>query len=186
LGFVPEVNNGQIRLDQLLPPETLFSYLAQCRRNGASPKSNLRLWNSNRQHWEYSTKARIESMHRPLTVAQASPEAHETNEAHHRTKLIDIGVRLRHHIVVLLIVLTPDAEGQLTVSIYVMPGPGSEVLPSNLRLVLISEAGEELDIATALPSDPWIQLQSFSGEWGEQFQVELQLGNERVREVFSL
>jgi hypothetical protein len=88
--------------------------------------------------------------------------------------------------VVLLIVLTPDAEGQLTVSIYVMPGPGSEVLPSNLRLVLISEAGEELDIATALPSDPWIQLQSFSGEWGEQFQVELQLGNERVREVFSL
>jgi hypothetical protein len=103
-----------------------------------------------------------------------------------RAKLIDVGMQLGEKSVVLSIAVTSRNDVSLNALIQVYPGPDRISLPSNLKLIMLSEAGEILQQVSSRDQDNYIQLRPFTGQSGDFFSIQVVLDNIRVVESFFL
>ncbi|HEY9658286.1 MAG TPA: DUF1822 family protein [Allocoleopsis sp.] len=103
-----------------------------------------------------------------------------------RGKLLDLGVQLGREAVALLVIVIPEAENKLGVSVQLHPTSEAKTLPPNLKLTLLSKLGNVLQEVESRQYDSYIQLRSFRGEPGKCFSIEITLGGTRVKEDFEL
>lgn len=79
--------------------------------------------------------------------------------------------------VLLLLLLTAEADGRFAVRVRVLPDAGETFLPANLSLSLLSAEGEEvLQSVQARSQDNSIQLRRFRCAIGTQFRIQIALG----------
>jgi hypothetical protein len=104
-----------------------------------------------------------------------------------RGKLIDLRADLLSHSVVLLVNLTRDNDDSSSVEITLRVYPtGDDVyLPPSLKLLVLSEDNELFEEVTARSADVFMRCQ-FEGEVGEEFSVQLVLGDVVVTEDFVI
>lgn len=183
LGFSPDPYEGQLDLEHhLLPPEALFDHIAALRDDVPLLVTHLHPKSPAWQQWGAPLSTLPESLHPLVPIRGPSDTPDELN----RAKMIDLEVHLNPCTVTLLIVLVPQPNHQCSVGIRVLPGPGARYLPPHLVLTLLSETGSVTASVTARLHDHWMQLPRFSGDWGEQFQIQLQLNQSRITETFAL
>ncbi|MFW9264642.1 DUF1822 family protein [Nostoc sp. CALU 546] len=103
-----------------------------------------------------------------------------------RGRLIDLGIQLGNQYVVLLVNITPKNDNKLSVLIQLHPQIGQKFLQQNIRLSLVSTMGNILCEVNSRSQDNYIQLNTFKGEPGQLFAVEVSLGDIRLRENFEL
>ncbi|MCL1468153.1 DUF1822 family protein [Argonema galeatum] len=102
-----------------------------------------------------------------------------------RAKLIDLGMRLDGRDVALIVTIKPEEEQKIGVLLQVRSISEESYLPENLKLILLSNDGEVLYEVTARSADNVIQME-FDGEPGEEFSVQVALGEMCVREDFVI
>ncbi len=112
-----------------------------------------------------------------------------------RAKIIDLGMNLGNQKVALLINIFPeksddskdnDVREKISVLAQLYPMNGETFLPQNIKLVLLSKAGKVLQEITSRIQDNCIQLNSFKGERGKKFSIQVSLGNYSITENFEL
>ena len=103
-----------------------------------------------------------------------------------RAKLIDLGMQLGEQAVVLPIAVTLNGDQSVNVLVQVYPERQQTYLPSNLRLMMLSESGETLQEVCSRDQDNYIQLRHFKGQAGDRFSIQVALGNASVTEDFVL
>ena len=101
-----------------------------------------------------------------------------------RAKLIDLQLDLHRETVVLLIGVIPENSERMRVLVQVHPGVGSRCLPAQLQLSYVDAHGAILRTVTARSNDDCIQLPSYTCPIGMEFNIQLQLYNDRVVERF--
>ena len=113
-------------------------------------------------------------------------QAAARNEKIERGKLIDLRADLLSHSVVLLVNLSRENDDSSTVGITLRVYPtGNDVyLPPSLKLVVLSN-NEVFEEVTARSADVFMRCQ-FEGEVGENFTVQLVLGDVVVTEDFVI
>jgi Protein of unknown function (DUF1822) len=103
-----------------------------------------------------------------------------------RGKLIDLGIQLSHQSVALIVNIIKESEDKICVSTQLHPTGKEKYLPPNIKLTLLSKAGNILQQVEARGQDNYIQLKRFKGERGKRFSIEVNLGDLSVRENFEL
>lgn len=103
-----------------------------------------------------------------------------------RGKLIDLGIQLSNQTVALLVNITEQAEEKISISIQLHPTGKEKYLPQNIKVTLLSKAGNILQQVEARGQDNYIQLKPFKGERGKRFSIEVGLDELSVRENFEL
>ncbi len=196
LGFVPQVATERLAITNLRPIEALIDRLHDLRvASGDTSVINLGQWFNNLFTTGWET---IESLLNPEQLIPSgafrnvgfSPEnfseLKQTNShSVQRAKLIDLGIQLRNHQVVLLVEITPEANGSIAVTLQVHPSPHHAYLPQGLILKVIELSGEVFMQAQSRSQDNFIQL-PFSGQIGERFAVQIVLDDAELTEQFQL
>ncbi|NJR40967.1 MAG: DUF1822 family protein [Leptolyngbyaceae cyanobacterium CSU_1_4] len=102
-----------------------------------------------------------------------------------RVKQIVIRAPEQIHTVLLLLLLTTEAEGRLAVRVRLLPNGGETLLPPHLELSLLSaESAEILQSVQTRSQDNSIQLRRFRCTVGTQFRLQIALGTAIVVEDF--
>lgn len=109
-----------------------------------------------------------------------------------RVKLFDLGIQAGGETVALAVGLVPTSERRMAVRLQVYPTNTQKknitslrYLPPGLKLILLSESGENLREVVARESDIYIQLR-FSGQVGEKFSVRVALREASITEDFEI
>lgn len=102
-----------------------------------------------------------------------------------RGKLINLGLQFDDRTVALLVTVTPEAEEKLGILVQLHPTEGTQFLPPDLQLALVSKAGATLQTVSARQQDNYIQLKPFRGKPGQCFCIEVTLNNQRIQENFE-
>jgi hypothetical protein len=196
LGFIPQVATERLAITNLRPIESLIDRLHDLRvASGVTSVINLGQWFNNLSTTGWET---IESLLNPEQLVPAgafrnvefspenSSELQQTNShSVQRAKLIDLGIQLRNHQVVLLVEISPEANDSIAVGLQVHPSLHHAYLPQGLILKVIELSGEVFMQAQSRSQDNFIQLQ-FSGQIGERFAVQIVLGDAELTEQFQL
>ncbi|MEG4013486.1 MULTISPECIES: DUF1822 family protein [unclassified Microcoleus] len=114
------------------------------------------------------------------TIRQTFPEADVT-----RAKLIDLGMRLGRTTVALLVAIAQQSDRTVRVHAQLHPAIGDRYLPRNLKLSLISDAGQVLDELESTVQQQCISLE-FEVEPGESFSIRLAIDGLSVTENFMV
>ncbi len=99
-------------------------------------------------------------------------------------KLIDLGVELENQSVALLMAITPTSEQKAIVVVQVHP-VGKKTLPANLKLSLLASEKTVAEVQSNGQYN-YIQLKPFRGDSGENFDIQVSLGEESVTETFEI
>lgn len=102
-----------------------------------------------------------------------------------RAKIIDLGMQLNEHQVVLVVTLMPEAQEKTNIHLRVYPVAQQTYLPPNLHLIVVDESGETVLSVQSRNSDNAIQLE-FKGDPGDFFSVKLALEDANVTENFVI
>jgi hypothetical protein len=100
-------------------------------------------------------------------------------------KLIDLGMKLGQNQVALIVGVSKEQDEKLTVSVQLHPTNRGIYLPSDIQISLISRAGKNLQTVQARAQDNYIQLKPFRGSLGQQFRIEVRLGDTVIEESFD-
>jgi hypothetical protein len=100
-------------------------------------------------------------------------------------KLIDLQMQIGSQKLALLVSVAREEQAKLGVYIQLHPTKGNKYLPPNLRLILLSKAGKTLQEVISRSHDNYIQLNSFKGEAGKCFSIEVSLDDVSIRENFE-
>ena len=100
--------------------------------------------------------------------------------------MINLGVQFGQQTVALLVNVTAEVEGKLSVLVQLHPTGETRYLIPDLRLSLRSTAGKMLQEATSRGQDNYIQLKPFKGNPGKRFRVAIHLESKTVEEDFEL
>lgn len=103
-----------------------------------------------------------------------------------RGKLINLGVQFGQQAVALVVKVTSETEGKLSVFVQLHPTGETRYLMANLTLSLRSQTGETLQAVTSRSQDNYIQLKRFKGIPGTRFSIVIQLDRDSVEEYFEL
>ena len=117
--------------------------------------------------------------------ADSPPQLAFRSDDEKRGKLIDLGVRLAHRPLALIISLQPETDQKINLLIQLRPLDSETTLPPGLTLRLISETGEPLYEVIARDSDHLIQM-AFDAEPAEAFSLELEWEDFYLCEDFIL
>lgn len=101
-------------------------------------------------------------------------------------KLINFGVQLGNQTVVLLVTVISESDGRIGVNAQVLPTGDQRVLPSQLKLALLSSTDKMLQEVHSRDHDNYIQLKPFKGRPGINFSIEVSLRDTTVKETFEL
>ncbi|MBD2459753.1 DUF1822 family protein [Oscillatoria sp. FACHB-1407] len=81
--------------------------------------------------------------------------------------------------------LTPETTQQMCIHLHVCSIGERAELPSQLRMQVLTETGEVFREVVSQENDTFLQYE-FTGQPGEQFSVEVALGDARIRELFVI
>ena len=116
-------------------------------------------------------------------------EVAELNPAIRRAKVINVGTQPEVRLLLVLEIESTDAEQstvqQSTVRLQVYPSDNQVYLPAEVRLTILDESGAVFLEAISRELDNYIQLE-LSGDPGEQFSIQLRLGDETTTENFVM
>jgi Protein of unknown function (DUF1822) len=168
--------------------------------NSASPlqstgqKSLLENTRINLSQWFAKTfEAGWESLDKLLGTTQLGNFAFETRSISSSrkadiegVKLIDFGMQLGGQPIALLLALSQEAEGKVSVLVQVHPTDNERCLPPNLKLMLLESGGKALQEIQSRNRDCYIQLNRFKGIPGTKFSIKLILGDCNIVEDFSI
>ena len=101
-------------------------------------------------------------------------------------KLINLGVQLSQHPVVLLVTVVPAADEKVGINVQVLPTGEDRFLPAQLKLSLFSSTDKVLQEIISRTQDNYIQLRPFRGRSGIRFRIEVALNEAKVSETFEL
>jgi hypothetical protein len=103
-----------------------------------------------------------------------------------RAKVVELGMQLSQHRVVLVVTLTPEAEDRVSFHLRLYPAD-STVLPAGVQLGILDEAGTIVEGLNTVsePGDDWLQLQVV-GSRDDRFGVKVSLGGAEVLESFTI
>jgi hypothetical protein len=197
LGFIPTIAQPVIAASQLQPLDALLEHLHHLQQSvtasDATKSGDLieRIqqraanffgagWQRMEELFAPPQQVALSFRHKtgrsPITPAPASMGVC-------RGKLIDLGMQLSGQGVALVIEFVPRPDGSAKVLLQVHPLGGSNVLPPNLQLQVLSEFGTVLRQVQSRTVDNYIQLELVA-EAGEQFNVRVALGQAEVTEQF--
>lgn len=201
LGFVQQVTQEQLTVNQLRSPEDLLSHLQDlsaitslsfANANPLASTVNLRQWfqNTFEPGWQ-TVVSLLNPTEQNLAFSFRKTEELSTNEVNRpenfvrRAKLIDLGMQLAGHAVALVMELRPASEQKTDLIVQVHPTGRETFLPPSLQLIVLDESGSVFLEAKARRADNYIQLQ-FSGTTGERFSVKVALGDVGITEHFII
>ena len=101
-------------------------------------------------------------------------------------KLIDLGMELENQSVALLVGLAPETEQRVGIRAQLYPAGGQTYLPSNIKLILLSQSGATLQEYKARTQDSLIQLKRFTCPMGKCFSVKVALDDFSITEDFVI
>ena len=142
---------------------------------------NLRQWFEDQ--YEAGWQA-LESLFAGASVAFSTRSLTNTPEVQ-RAKLIDLGMQLDSRSLVLLIALIPGVTQTFNVQVQLHPVPVDRYLPAQVKLALLDEFGDLLQVVQARQNDDYIQL-SFQAEVGEGFRLQVSLNELQITEHFTI
>ncbi len=187
LGFSQTAGNGELPISELRSLEELLEHLRQIEQpESVKTRVNLSQWFENlfETGWQ-SLEALLGTDQENLTFSFRS--ASGLSERHvKRAKLIDLGLQLGSQSVALLVAIAPETEQKVGIIVQVQPVGGETCLPPNLRLGLLSEAGDILQEVQSRSQDHYIQLKRFRGNPGEGFNIQVAFGDASMTETFVI
>ncbi len=200
LGFVPQVLTESIAIECLEPIEnllvaikdkresTIFSTLQNVENNLAI--ANLSNWFQNlfESGWQ-ELETLLSGTQPQLAWRTRQLSSHIYNDLSNqnevrRGKLLDLGFQLSSSVLALLITISPIDETEINIRLTIH-SIADMFLPEFLKLVVIDDNGNIFLTAEARSIDNYIQLQ-FSGSIGEQFSVQVSLGDFSLIENFII
>lgn len=103
-----------------------------------------------------------------------------------RAKVVELGMQLSQHRVVLVVTLTPEAEGRVNFHLRLYPAD-STVLPAGVQLGILDEAETIVENLNTVSEagDDWLQLQVL-GSRDDRFGVKVSLEGAEVLESFTI
>lgn len=199
LGFIPTVTQSTVAVSQLQPLEALLDHLhhlshpdAVATTDAAKLSDFMELVQQRAANFFGAGWQRVEELLAPpqqialsfrhqserssISPAPASPGVC-------RGKLIDLGIQLAEQAVALVIEFVPRPDGSARVLLQIHPLAGSNVLPPDLQLQVLSEFGAVLRQVQSRTVDNYIQLELVA-EAGERFNVRVVLGQAEITEQF--
>lgn len=194
LGFSETAGSGSLPISQLRSLEDLLEHLRQIEQpESVKTLVNLSQWFENlfETGWQ-SLEALLGTDQKNLAFSFRS--ASELSERQvKRAKLINLGLQLGSQSVALLVALAkpaegiaPEAEQKVGILVQVHPVGGETNLPPNLRLALLSQAGDILQDVQSRSQDNYIQLKRFRGNPGECFNIQVAFGDTYITETFAI
>jgi hypothetical protein len=103
-----------------------------------------------------------------------------------RFKVIRLGKSSQSGEIALLLAVREDSDGKFAVRVQAHPTGDADVLPANLILSLVNDAGEILREVEVKAKENFLQLPLFRGRIGEQFGIQLEVINFVVNEDFKI
>jgi hypothetical protein len=101
-----------------------------------------------------------------------------------RAKLIDLGMRLGRTTVALLVGIAEDSDRAVRVHVQLHPAIGDRYLPTNIKLSLISDVGENLHEVKSTVQNKCILLKDFYVDPEESFTIRVALDDYSITENF--
>jgi Protein of unknown function (DUF1822) len=95
-------------------------------------------------------------------------------------------LRMQDRLLLLMMTVEPTNDGRLEIQVQVRSGDHDILLPLGLVITLQSSAGEAIQTVQALPEDLAVQLQRFRCATGTPFLVNVELGEDRIEELFMV
>ncbi len=187
LGFSQTAGSGELAISQLRSLEDLLEYLRQIEQpEPVKTRVNLSQWFENvfETGWQ-SLEALLGTNQENLAFSFRSASGLSEHQVK-RAKLIDLGLQLGSQSVALLVAIAPEAERKVGIIVQVHPVGGETYLPPNLRLALLSEAGDILQDVQSRSQDNYIQLKRFRGNPGECFNIQVAFGDTYITETFAI
>ncbi|HAA28739.1 MAG TPA: hypothetical protein DCE56_14945 [Cyanobacteria bacterium UBA8553] len=199
LGFSPTAGNGELPISELRSLEDLLEHLRQIQQTKqVKMRVNLSQWFENlfETGWQ-SVEALFGKNQENLAFSFRSPSGLSECQVK-RAKLINLGLQLGSQSVALLVALAkqaevhpteaiaPEADRKVGILVQVHPVGEETYLPPNLRLALLSQAGDILQDVQSRSQDNYIQLKRFRGNPGESFNIQVAFGNATMTETFEI
>jgi hypothetical protein len=196
LGFVKTItNSGEIFLSELKPLDNLLSHLHQIKQcEPVKTPVNLSHWLENLFETSWVALEEIfGGINEKKFAFRSVSSEREANVA--RAKIIDLGLQLGNQSVVLIVAIAqgsptepnaPYSEQKVEILVQLHPIGGKNYLPSNLRLNLLSESGENIQEVISRTSDNFVQLKRFRGYYGEGFNIQVSHGDFTIKETFVI
>lgn len=192
LGFIRTVNNEVLQLNQLQPIEALIDRIAQLKTSPVQPLVNLSQWFINQFEVGWQTVESLRDLleYTPtyafrggITTEETSPN--QPQLATKRAKLIDLGIQIANHPVMLIVEISPEANAKTSIRLQLHPTGKQIYLPEKVKLIVLDESGEIFLEAQARSADNYIQLQ-FRGDMQERFSVQISLDEMSFTEHFII
>lgn len=174
LGFTKTAPAGVLEISQLDSLEQLVNQLPT-----ESEVVNLLDWF--REVFEVGWQSVRELISHQLRPAFRDSEIKQQE----RAKLIDLGLELAGHAVVLIITVREIDEETVSVRAQLYPTGEAMTLPPNLKLSVLTETGEVFKEVTARSDDEFIQYQ-FEVQREDDFGIQVALGNTSITEKFRV
>jgi hypothetical protein len=201
LGFSQTAGSGELGISQLRSLEDLLEHLRHIEQpEQALTRVNLSRWFENvfEAGWQ-SIEALLGTNQENLAFSFRSASELSEHQVK-RAKLINLGLQLGSQSVALLVALAlakrdevqpaygiaSEAEQKVGILVQVHPVGGETNLPPNLRLALLSEAGDILQDVQSRSQDNYIQLKRFRGSPGECFNIQVAFGDASMTETFVI
>jgi len=196
LGFVPQVTTESLAIECLEPIENLLVAIKDQRTSTLPNKvhspvlTSLSNWLQNlfESGWQEletllsGTQPQLAWRTRQLS-SYIFNDLSNQNEVR-RGKLLDFGFQLSSSVLALLITISPIDQTEINIRLTIH-SIADMFLPEFLKLVVIDDSGNIFLTAEARSIDNYIQLQ-FSGSIGEQFSVQVSLGEFSLVENFII
>ena len=187
LGFVRQVNQEELPLDQLISLTKFPTYLSQQKRATPIQVASLSSWITGAlaQGWQQLDELfapPIAMNFRSQQELVKSPEYLDSPEVS-RVKLVQLGQNTNQTIA-LILNIQPQSKSEFNVSVRVCNQQYDNYLPEGLELVIVDQINRPVMIAQASETET-IEF-FFSGELGEKFSVEVSLDEQCEVERFII
>lgn len=209
LGFVEKTATNELFINQLQTIDDLLAHLERLESPIVAPVAtvNLSQWFQNifAAGWQSletllssntanlalmlrkPAPVRLTTSHKTFSASNLKcfEEKDATKPSIKAAKLIDLGIQLGNRAVVLLIALTLEQNEKVGISVQVHPTQ-EKYLPPNLKLVMLSQAGEPVQQVQSRSQDNFIQLRRFKTEPGTCFSIQVHLDDIYITEDFTV
>jgi hypothetical protein len=181
IGFVRAIATDdppeELQLNDLQSLDALIEYLDQLESALSSApnktRSQLNKWLQNLFEPGWQTVEQVLTPQTPLLALRRSTVR--------RAKRIE----LQANTVVLIVSIQPENRERLGIHLQVCSVNPQMALPTQLRLLVLTESGEVFREIIASGTDTFMQYE-FSGQVGEQFSVKVALGDTSITEAFVI
>lgn len=181
LGFAKTAAIEELPISQLQSLNNLLEYLSQIRKPEPKILVNLSQWFQKVFEAGWQT---AEELFGTPEVSLAFRNV--SSDCITLAKPVQLKIKPAHCFIAIVLNLTKEATQETRIRVQVRSLSENSSLPEGLKLLVIDEAGTTFLESSAGSTNTLIQTEQFSGQPGEQFKVEVVLGEDTVRENFVI